>query len=291
MDDKQLTRVAGIGDARARWFDEALGVTTLPQLAALDADEIERRLRAATTRGVLPARGQIERWIADARSLASAGADAEEAASWHDVGSFVLEIEAREDDTSTLRTVAHHVEDDYTQHFDGLAPTALRRWIGERLTAKPQAPPAQTPQAAPASAPAVDELELVASVRDPAGGPPINVIRRTDPWRVRCEWYIDGPGAGVLAGKWRLALLGEGQGPGIEFEQPAPTLIALDGRTGPANPYVFAFQLAPGAINLLGRPQAVLDLTVALTHVSGTGTPGSIAAFADLEQVLVFRND
>jgi hypothetical protein len=206
------------------------------------------------------------------------------------VGAFVLEIEARDDDASALRTVAHHVEDDYTQCFDGLAPPQLRRWIGERLAAE-RAAPAPTPSAAPATAPAVDELRLTASVRDPAGGPPINVIRRSDPWRVRCEWYIDGPGAGGLAGKWRLALLGEGQGPGIEFEQPAPTLIPLDGRTGPANPYVFAFQLAAGAINLLGRPQAVLDLTVALTHVSGSGAPGSIAAFADLDKVLVFRND
>jgi len=285
VDDKQLTLVVGIGDARARWFDEALGVNTLPQLAALDADEIEQRLRVATTRGVLPARGQIERWIADAGRLATAG-EADEP--WHDLGSFVLEIEARGDEQ---RTVAHHVEEDQTQCFDGLAPTELRQWIAERLAARPAPTPASTPPAAPASAPAVDELRLTASVRDPAGGPPINVIRRTDPWRVRCEWYIDGPGAATLTGHWRLALLGEGQGPGIEFEQPAPTLIALDGRTGPANPYVFAFHLAPGAIDLLGRPQAVLDLTAALTHVSGTGTPGSIAAFADLDKVLVFRDD
>jgi predicted flap endonuclease-1-like 5' DNA nuclease len=285
MDDKQLTRVVGIGDARARWFDEALGVRTLPQLAALDPGEIEQRLRAGTTRGVLPARGQIERWIADAGRLATA---AEGDEPWRELGSFVLQIEACGDER---RTVAHHVEEDHTQCFDGLAPTELREWIAERLAPRPAPEPASAPSAAPAAAAGVDELRLTASVRDPAGGPPINVIRRTDPWRVRCEWYIDGPGAAALTGKWRLALLGEGQGPGIEFEQPAPSLIALDGRTGPANPYVFAFDLGPGAINLLGRPQAVLDLTVALTHVSGAGTPGSIAAFADLDKVLVFLDD
>lgn len=285
MDDKQITRVLGIGDARARWFDEALGVRTLPQLAALDPGEIEQRLRAGTTRGVLPARGQIERWIADAARLATAGDEDER---WHDLGSFVLQIEARGDER---RTVAHHVEEDHTQCFDGLAPTELREWIAERLAPRPAPEPAPAPSVAPAAAAGVDELRLTASVRDPAGGAPINVIRRTDPWRVRCEWYIDGPGAAALTGKWRLALLGEGQGPGIEFEQPAPSLIALDGRTGPANPYVFAFDLGPGAINLLGRPQAVLDLTVALTHVPGAGAPGSIAAFADLDKVLVFRDD
>jgi hypothetical protein len=285
MNGKQLTRVAGIGDARARWFDDAFGVRTLPQLAALDPGEIEQRLRAGTTRGVLPARGQIERWIADAGRMATA---AEGDETWRELGSFVLQIEACGDEQ---RTVAHHVEEDHTKCFDGLAPTELRDWIADRLAPRPAPEPASAPSAAPAAASGVDELRLTASVRDPAGGPPINVIRRSDPWLVRCEWYIDGPGAAALTGKWRLALLGEGQGPGIEFEQPAPSLIALDGRTGPANPYVFAFQLAPGAINLLGRPQAVLDLTVALTHVSGAGTPGSLAAFADLDKVLVFRND
>ena len=285
MDDRQLTRVAGIGDARSRWFHEAFGVRTLPELAALDAGEIEQRLRAGTARGVLPARGQIERWVADAARLAADGGEDEP---WRELGSFVLQIEARGDER---RTVAHHVEEDHTQCFDGLAPTELREWIAGRLAPKPAPEPALAPSAAPAAASGVDELRLTASVRDPAGGPPINVIRRSDPWRVRCEWYIDGPGAAALTGKWRLALLGEGQGPGIEFELPAPSLIALDGRTGPANPYVFAFQLAPGAINLQGRPQAVLDLTVALTHVSGAGTPGSIAAFADLDKILVFRDD
>jgi hypothetical protein len=282
VDEKQLTRVVGIGDARARWFEDALGVRTLPQLAALDAGEIEDRLRAGISRGVVPARGQIERWIADAERLA-----ADEDEPWRDLGSFVLQIEARGDEQ---RTVAHHVEADETRCFDGLAPRELRAWIAERIAPKPEVP--APPTAAPAAAvPGIDELKLVASVRDPAGGPPINVIRRTDLWLVRCEWYIDGPGAAALGGDWRLVLLGEGQGPGIEFEQLAPALIALDGRTGPANPYVFVFQLLPGSIGLAGGPQAVLDLTVALTHVSGSGAPGSLAAFADLDKVLVFRND
>jgi hypothetical protein len=35
----------------------------------------------------------------------------------------------------------------------------------------------------------------------------------------------------------------------------------------------------------------VLDLSVALTHVSAAGAPGSLAAFANLDKVLVFRND
>ena len=220
----------------------------------------------------------------------------EPAESWRGVGSFVLEIEAREGDADTLRTVAHHVEDDLTQQFDGLAPAKLRRWMADRVAPKaadpPPAPaePPPAPSAAPAATRAVDELQLVASVEDPAGGAPTNVIRLGDPWQVRCEWYIDGPGAATLTGNWRVALIGEGQGPGVEVVQQLPPLIPLDGRTGPANPYVLLIALPPNGIDLLGRPQAVLDLTVALTHVDGSGAPGSLAAFAALDKVLVYRD-
>jgi hypothetical protein len=287
VNDHELTQVVGIGSARARWLQEAFGVRTLPELAALDPADIEQRLRARQARGVMPTRDQIERWIAQAGELAD---------SWHGIGSFVLEIEARGDDGNggrSLRTVAHHVEDDCTQDFDGVAPPELGEWIDGRLArrpAMPAPPPAAATAAGPALAP-VGELHLDASVRDPSGQAPTNVIRHADPWMVRCVWYVDGPGAGSLAGRWRVELLAEGQGPAIEVELPAPGLIALDGRTGPANPYVFAFHLPAGAVPLMGRPQAVLDLTVALTYLEPAGPPGGLAAFAELEKVMVFRAD
>jgi Domain of unknown function (DUF4332) len=287
VNDHELTRVVGIGAARARWFEEAFGVRTLSELAALDAADIAERLRARQARGVVPTHEQIDQWIAQAGQLA---------ASWRGVGSFVLEIEARDDNgngSRRLRTVAHHVEDDCTQNFDGAAPAELTEWIVGRLAAQPAAPAppsSSAPPAGPALAP-VGELHLVASVRDPSGQAPTNVIRHGDPWMVRCVWYVDGPGAGSLAGRWRVELLGEGQGPAIEVELPAPALITLDGRTGPANPYVLAFNVPAGSIALLGRPQAVLDLTVALTYLDPAGTPGPLAAFAVLEKVMVFRAD
>jgi hypothetical protein len=285
VNGKQLTRVAGIGDARARWFEDAMGVSTLSQLAALDVAEIDERLRAGAARRAVPAREQIERWISDAERLAGADGESEESGAWRGIGSFVVEIEAREGEPGTLRTVAHHVEDDLTRQFDGLAPRELRGWIADRIAPKP-AKPVRAPAA---STPAVDQPKLSASVLDPVGGAPTNVVRVGDPWEVRCEWYIDGPDAATLTGNWRVALIGEGQGPGVEVVDQLPPLIPLDGRTGPANPYVLLFALGPNAIDLRGRPQAVLDLTVALTYVTSSGAPGSLAAFAALDKVLLYR--
>jgi hypothetical protein len=279
MDDTELIRVAGIGHARARWFEETFGVRTLPELAALDAAQIEDRLRATQPRGVLPARSQIERWIVDAEQLGE---------QWRAVASFVLEVEARDDGESTdpsMRTIAHHVEGDRTQTFDGLAPPQLRAWITDRL--QPPPPPRHAGATPP---PGVTELHLKASVGDAAGGPPLNVIRSTDPWVVSCAWYIDGPAAGSLAGRWRVELLAEGQGPAAELDLPAAGLIEVDGRTGPSHPYVFTFYLSSGAVDLLGRPQAVLDLTIALTYIDVASTPGPIAAFVDLDKVVIFRS-
>jgi hypothetical protein len=132
--------------------------------------------------------------------------------------------------------------------------------------------------------------ELEAIVVDPVGDAPTNVIRRSDPFEVRCRWFVDGPLAPALGGQWRVELLGEGQGPAIEIEVPAPALIALDGRTGPGSPYTTTFNIPANSVNLLGRPQAVLDLTVALTYIDVAGNPGPIAAFVDLDKVMVFQD-
>jgi hypothetical protein len=132
--------------------------------------------------------------------------------------------------------------------------------------------------------------ELEAIVVDPVGDAPTNVIRRSDPFEVRCRWFVDGPLAPALGGQWRVELLGEGQGPAIEIEVPAPALIVLDGRTGPGSPYTTTFNIPANSVNLLGRPQAVLDLTVALTYIDVAANPGPIAAFVDLDKVMVFQD-
>jgi len=85
-------------------------------------------------------------------------------------------------------------------------------------------------------------------------------------------------------------LLGEGQGPGVEFELPAPALINLDGRTGPGTPYTTSIVVPANSVNLGGSPQAVLDLTIALTYIDVANTPGPIAAFVDLDKVMVFQD-
>jgi predicted RecB family nuclease len=64
-----LTVIRGIGSVRQRWLREALGVRTIPELAALSVDELETRLKAA---GQVAPRHEIERWLTQARELAGA---------------------------------------------------------------------------------------------------------------------------------------------------------------------------------------------------------------------------
>jgi len=132
--------------------------------------------------------------------------------------------------------------------------------------------------------------QLDAVVVDPVGNAPTNVVRRSDPFRVDCRWFLDGPLASSLGGKWRVELLAEGQGPAIEVEVPAPALIPLDGRTGPGTPYTTSILVPANSVNLGGSPQAVLDLTIALTYIDVANTPGPIAAFVDLDKVMVFQD-
>ena len=132
------------------------------------------------------------------------------------------------------------------------------------------------------------QLDVI--VVDPVGDAPTNVIRASDPFRVDCSWFLDGPLASSLGGKWRVELLGEGQGPAIEFELPAAALIALDGRTGPGTPYTTSIVIPANSVNLGASPQAVLDLTVALTYIDVANTPGPIAAFVDLDKVMVYQD-
>lgn len=66
---EDLTAIKGIGPARQQWLREALDVHTIPQLAALSADEIESRLKAA---GQLASRKEIEGWLDQAQEMAVA---------------------------------------------------------------------------------------------------------------------------------------------------------------------------------------------------------------------------
>jgi hypothetical protein len=132
--------------------------------------------------------------------------------------------------------------------------------------------------------------QLNAVVVDPVGNAPTNVVRRSDPFRVDCSCFLDGPLASSLGGKWRVELLAEGQGPAIEVEIPAPALVPLDGRTGSGTPYTTSILIPANSVNLGGSPQAVLDLTIALTYIDVANTPGPIAAFVDLDKVMVFQD-
>jgi hypothetical protein len=131
--------------------------------------------------------------------------------------------------------------------------------------------------------------ELSANVNDPAGAP-INVLRSNQAWSVDCSWFLDGNAGQAIGGSWRIKLIAEGQGLDIEG-QTVPQVIALDGRVGAANPYTASFQFGPNSVPLGGDAEAVLDLTVVLTHVDLANTPGPLAAFVDLDKVMVYAAD
>jgi hypothetical protein len=135
--------------------------------------------------------------------------------------------------------------------------------------------------------------QITANVFDP-GNAPTNVIRNNQTWSVRCEWFLDGPLAQALGGQWTIQLLAEGQSNTLEFTDASPDFrnyVQLDGRSGPGNPYRARFDFPAGSLNMQGRPQQVLDLTVALTHVDLANTPGPIAGFVELGKVMVYEAD
>jgi hypothetical protein len=68
MTGGDLTAITGIKTARARQL-QGLGIASPADLAALTADDLAERLRAAGVHGV--ARSAIESWIEQARALAS----------------------------------------------------------------------------------------------------------------------------------------------------------------------------------------------------------------------------
>jgi hypothetical protein len=144
LDDLRVIR--GIGQARAKWFYEALNIHTLCDLANLSSDMIETRIRQD---GLIASHREIESWITQAKALVAehpvsspipdaerAGHElsdncAEKEAIWKPVASFVVEFQTkkREDGTEEHRTSAHHMEADQGAVWHGIQPTLLCQWM------------------------------------------------------------------------------------------------------------------------------------------------------------------
>jgi hypothetical protein len=172
-----LMTIKGIGRARQQWLKESLGVRTFGDLAALSADEIETRLKAA---GQVISRSEIKRWIAQAQELAAdslsqmelTGAETGEEAAfplaqsepspqlavsaraaageiansppkegeWQPFASFVVEFQARqvEGRAAERRTTVHYMEADRSKTWPGTEGEHLCRWMLDQVGERAQ---------------------------------------------------------------------------------------------------------------------------------------------------------
>lgn len=64
-----LTRIKGIGLVKQKWLRESFNIHTFQELAKLSVDEVESRLK---TKGHTASKSEIEGWIAQSQSLATA---------------------------------------------------------------------------------------------------------------------------------------------------------------------------------------------------------------------------
>lgn len=231
MDDgNELRRIRGIGAARAGWLQETFGVRSLADLAALDPDEICRRL-AESGRGAV-ARDAVASWVATARELASGGThevtgasgagagDELEGDAWRPRASFVVEFQsmAGGGGGAVWRTAAHHVERDGDEEWPGIDCDGLSRWMTGHLVAIGAVEPAggdlveASPDTLPSIAPAEGErpeepmVELRARVVDGDGYRGARLVRIDTPWAVDLCWNQGEAPDLAGPGKWRIDL-------------------------------------------------------------------------------------
>ena len=231
MDDaNELRRIRGIGAARAGWLQATFGIRGLADLAALDPDEISRRLAESGRGGV--ARDAVASWVETARELTSAGADESvaparaetgverEGEAWSPRASFVVEFQSMTGGGagSAWRTAAHHVERDGDEAWPGIDFDGLVRWMTGHLAAVGAVEPLggdlaaePAPNARPSPAPAeleTDEpgVELKGHVIDGDGYRGARLVRIDTPWAVDLCWD-QGDAVGLAGpGEWRIEL-------------------------------------------------------------------------------------
>lgn len=229
----QLSEIAGIGPARARWLEETFGVRTFRDLAALSPDEIERKLKAVGRQAV--SRATIESWIDEAATRAPERAKpgaprkrgrgdraGSEASVWKPVASFVVEFQSgpAEGAEKAWRTAVHYLEEDRNETWAAIDCDRLCRWMTRQLGRAEGREP--TEEAAPQAASRFDLTRrstrpaeaLRAYVVDGDGVERANLIRIDKPWAIVFTWP---PVEGVAEGEWQLDVLLRRVGPGEQL--------------------------------------------------------------------------
>lgn len=209
-----LTIIKGIGPARQQWLRQSFGVRTYDDLARLLPDEIEAMLKAD---GQIARRRAVEEWVAQAQALSDTYVvrplltlPADEYADWHPFASFVVEIQAREEDgrTAATRTAVQHIERDTNATWPGIEREKLCNWIVAQVDGEVQrmTSPAPTalpspPPAAPVPAPATSLRISKLDVSQPPDVPltysperPLPLILRAErPFRFTLTLLLDPP--------------------------------------------------------------------------------------------------
>ena len=131
-----LTQIKGIGEVTQQWLRDTFAVRTYRDLTRVSPADIEERLKAE---GKITARSKINKWLAQARTLAgsvdlptdSAIADQE---TWKTFSTFVVMFEEQQAQGKIrFQTKAHHMEADHTQAWPDIVHAELVQWMLAQL--------------------------------------------------------------------------------------------------------------------------------------------------------------
>jgi hypothetical protein len=250
----QLSEIPGIGSARARWLEATFGVRSFRDLAALSADEIERKLKEEGRQAVAAA--MIESWISEAESRVherpkpvvmdsqkrNRGNGAEdETTQWTPAASFVVEFQSRTADGAEKpwRTAVHYLEEDRNEVWVGIDCEQLCRWMTRQLG--PRWLPAREEELGRAEgdreAEAAEERAarsklprsaepLRANIIDGDGVENASLIRIDKPWTVVFSWS---PRDVAAEGEWLIDVLLRLVGPGEKVRlREGPTRLPFE---------------------------------------------------------------
>ena len=123
---------------------------------------------------------------------------------------------------------------------------------------------------------------LTATVLDPAGTAPTEIIRRGDGFRVNAQWRLDGFGVPFInpAFRWRLRLRVESLGGGFEGDLPIPPGPPVIEPFVPVSGHVYNRTIVVGPIPVTVATGAY-KLVVLLNMQDGAGNELPLAGFQE----------
>lgn len=119
---------------------------------------------------------------------------------------------------------------------------------------------------------------------DVAGGPPPDVLKAGDPFRVNYSWQLTGTLASMIGGTWQFRLLIDEIGGGNDGPYPAvPQLKAVNG----SPLYTDNIVVAPGLPASAGGSSYAI--VASLSYLNVAGTPGGMGGYVDLGLISVIQ--